>query len=280
MACRLIINADDFGWSESVNEAVARLAAEGAITSTSLMVGAPAAAEAVERLASLPDLAVGLHLTFLAAPAVLPREEIPRLVDRRGWFPRDPIRAGIRYSCRPVVRNDLQREARAQFKAFTGTGQPLSHVDTHVHMGLTPSIFDLALRLAREHRAVGFRVPEDDYALYRRLDPEDARRQWGMAVAFRHLCAGQRERVAAAGLHSPRRCYGFFRSGRLDVPYLVRLIEELPDGDLELHCHPDLGTESGRREYAALQSGEVRRALDRRGVVLSTYRSWTAQAGD
>lgn len=271
MACRLIINADDFGWSESVNEAVARLAAEGAITSTSLMVGAPAAAGAVERQSRLPGLAVGLHLTLLAAPAVLPRADIPHLVDARGWFLPNPVTAGFRYTCRPGLRAELEREASAQFKAFASTGLALSHVDTHVHMSLTPAVFRIALRLAREHRARGFRVPEDHYGIYRRLDPEDARRQIGMAAAFRRLCAGQREPAKAAGLISPRWCFGFFRSGRLDIPYLVRLIEALPEGDLELHCHPDLGTESGTREYEALRSREVRRALRERGVILATY---------
>ena len=47
----------------------------------------------------------------------------------------------------------------------------------------------------------------------------------------------------------------------------------LPDGDLELHCHPDLSTLAGRAECAALRSSRFRDALGKRGVILATYRS-------
>ena len=81
---RLIINADDFGWSTGVNEAVCALHSEGIVTSTSLMVGAPAATDAVERLAASPGLAVGLHVALVGAPPLLPPGEVPHLLDRDG----------------------------------------------------------------------------------------------------------------------------------------------------------------------------------------------------
>jgi predicted glycoside hydrolase/deacetylase ChbG (UPF0249 family) len=59
---RLIVNADDLGLSEAVNEGVFAAHEEGIVTSTSLMVPRPAAAGAVAALAEHPSLAVGLHL--------------------------------------------------------------------------------------------------------------------------------------------------------------------------------------------------------------------------
>jgi predicted glycoside hydrolase/deacetylase ChbG (UPF0249 family) len=58
----LIVNADDLGLSEAVNEGVFAAHEEGIVTSASLMVGRPAALAAVTALAEHPDLAVGLHL--------------------------------------------------------------------------------------------------------------------------------------------------------------------------------------------------------------------------
>ena len=55
------------------------------------------------------------------------------------------------------------------------------------------------------------------------------------------------------------------------MEYLRRLVEELPDGDYELHCHPDADTERGVAELAALASPEFSRALRSRGVGLTTY---------
>lgn len=278
MSRRLILNADDFGWSEGVNAAVAELYDRGVVTSTSLMVGGPAAAGAVEGLRTRPGLAVGLHLALVDALAVLPPAEIPALVGPDGRFPRGPIRMGLRYTFLPPARKQMEREAEAQFAAFAALGLPLSHVDTHVHMALTPAVFHTVLRLARQHGAAGFRVPLDDFALYRQLDPADADRQKGMAVAFRSLCRGRRAAAQAVGLRCTEYCYGFFRSGRLDREYLCRLIARMPDGDFELHCHPDRSTPEGEREYQALASNEFRAALRARGVTLCTYASLAARA--
>ena len=62
---RLIVNADDFGRSRSINEAVIRAHREGILTSASLMVNEPACGEAVALARENPDLCVGLHLSLL-----------------------------------------------------------------------------------------------------------------------------------------------------------------------------------------------------------------------
>ena len=58
---RLIVTADDFGLSREVNEAVEQAHREGILTAASLMVSAPAAADAVARARRLPSLRVGLQ---------------------------------------------------------------------------------------------------------------------------------------------------------------------------------------------------------------------------
>src|SRR5436309_6725489 len=77
---RLIVNADDFGLSESVNAAVLETHDRGIVTSCSLMVAEPAATAAVEAARERPALAIGLHLTAVCGRAVLPAAEIPPLV--------------------------------------------------------------------------------------------------------------------------------------------------------------------------------------------------------
>lgn len=273
MACRLIINADDFGWSEGVNRAVCALYDAGIVTSTSLMVGSPAAAAAAELARERPGLAVGLHMVLVHGPALLPHAEVPALTDTRGWFSMDCTAAAMRYTFLPACRRQLRRELEAQFRAFAALGLGWSHVDSHLHFALVPVFFRAALALAEQYHPHGFRVPEDDARLYARMDPADAARQRAHAAWFSYLCPRQRRRLEPRGFIVPRFCYGFFRSGRLDPTYLARLVHELPDGDFELHCHPDLSTDSGRAEFAALRSPELRQALDERKVQLATYRS-------
>ncbi len=59
---RLIVNADDLGLSAGVNRGVARAHEQGILTSASLMVRAPHAAEAAAYARAHPRLGVGLHL--------------------------------------------------------------------------------------------------------------------------------------------------------------------------------------------------------------------------
>src|SRR5271170_2411822 len=87
---RLIVNADDFGLSASVNAAVVRAHREGILTSASLMVNEPGFAEAVALARQNPRLGVGLHLTLLHGHAALPPGQIPGLVNARGEFSDSP----------------------------------------------------------------------------------------------------------------------------------------------------------------------------------------------
>src|SRR4051794_9797223 len=97
MKRRLIINADDFGRSHSINEAVVRAHREGVLTSASLMMNEVACDEAVALARENPKLGVGLHLTLLCGHSALSPAEIPGLVNARGEFSDAPAGTGFRY---------------------------------------------------------------------------------------------------------------------------------------------------------------------------------------
>jgi chitin disaccharide deacetylase len=94
---RLIVNADDFGFSESTNEAVLRGHLEGILTTASLMVNEPAADQAVRLARQHPTLGVGLHLALVCGRAALPPEKIPDLAAADGQFSGNPVAMGLRY---------------------------------------------------------------------------------------------------------------------------------------------------------------------------------------
>lgn len=58
MAKRVIINADDFGLTDSVNGAIIDLFRAGRLTSATLMVNMPGTRRAVEQFLENPGLAV------------------------------------------------------------------------------------------------------------------------------------------------------------------------------------------------------------------------------
>src|SRR5262249_57191763 len=82
---RLVVTADDFGLGVDVNEAVRRAHRDGILTCASLMMGAPAAKEAVD-IARAEGVPVGVHLTLVDGRPVLPPERVPDLVDSDGRF--------------------------------------------------------------------------------------------------------------------------------------------------------------------------------------------------
>src|SRR5262249_7303322 len=94
---RLIVNADDFGRSHSINAAVIGADHEGILPTASLMVNEPGFSEAVALAKQEPSLGVGLHLTLLCGHSALTPSEIPGLVDGQGRFSDNPVRVGMRY---------------------------------------------------------------------------------------------------------------------------------------------------------------------------------------
>jgi len=89
---KLVVNADDFGRSKAVNQAVVRAHLEGVVNSASLMVTGQAVEQAVELARLNPSLGVGLHLVLVRGRAVLPPEERFRI----WWINRGISGAGRR----------------------------------------------------------------------------------------------------------------------------------------------------------------------------------------
>src|SRR5205823_9842086 len=61
----LILNADDFGMYQAINEATLRTLTEGVVRSTTLMAPCPSALHAMQLLGDNPDIAFGVHLTVI-----------------------------------------------------------------------------------------------------------------------------------------------------------------------------------------------------------------------
>lgn len=228
---RITLTADDFGLSEAVNEAVERAHRDGVLTAASLMVGAPAADDAVARARRMPGLRVGLHLVVIEGPAVLAPTTIPALVDARGWFPADQLRLGMRYFFLPHVRRQLALEIDAQFAAFAATGLPLAHADAHKHMHLHPTVGRLMLAAGSTLGLRRVRVPAEPPAVMARLGTPGG----GALCAWSRLLRAQ---VRRAGMAAPDAVFGLAWSGAMTADRVRRLLSVLPSGDIELYFHP------------------------------------------
>lgn len=231
---RITYTADDFGLTESVNEAVERAHRDGVLNAASLMVAAPAAADAVRRARAMPALRVGLHLVVVEGPAVLPPSAIPALVDAQGRFSSDQFRLGLRYFFRPTARQQLSREIRAQFAAFAATGLLLGHADAHKHMHLHPIVGRLMIDIGRDYGLRTIRVPAEPPGVLARC----GHRPGPGAHALYHWTRLLRRQARVAGLHTTDYCFGLAWSGHMTPDRLRRLRQQLPEGETEIYFHP------------------------------------------
>lgn len=261
-ASRLIITSDDFGADPAVNEAVEIAHRRGVLTAASLMVGAPGAADAVERARRLPSLRVGLHLTLVEARPTLPPEDVPLLVDPSGAFRTNMAAAGATMFFHPGARRQLAAEIEAQFAAFAATGLPLDHVNAHKHFHLHPTIAGLIVRVGARYGLRSVRVPVEPAEALDQVEPAD--RRAGVDL-LRIMAKGLRARLRRAGLTVPDQVFGLRWSGAMTTPRLKGLIERLPAGLTEIYLHPATvdaypGSAPGYRyrdELAALTAPEV-----------------------
>jgi hopanoid biosynthesis associated protein HpnK len=261
---RLIVTADDFGADTAVNAAVEIACREGVLTAASLMVAAPAAADAVARARALPKLRVGLHLVLVEGRPALPPRRVPLLVDASGAFHTDMAAAGARMFFDPAARAQLAAEINAQFEVFAATGLPLDHVNAHKHFHLHPTIAGLIVKIGARYGLKAARSPYEPAAVLRRVEPAAYPGLDPMALMARAL----RGRLRRAGLVVPDQVFGLRWSGAMTTSRLRGLIEALPAGLTEIYLHPAAASYAGcypgyryEEELAALMAPEVASAV-------------------
>ncbi len=266
---RLIVNADDFGRSSSINQAVIRAHREGILTSASLMVNEYPCAEAVELAKQNPRLGVGLHLTLLMGHSALPSGEIPGLVNDYGEFLNDPVKVGFKYFFQPGIRAQLRKEIHAQFARFRATGLLLDHVNGHLHLHLHPTVFSILMEDASKLGIERMRLTRDPF----RLDASLARGRLlyraTHAVIYWILSGRARKSFAEIRIRHTDRVFGLLQNNRVDETYISKLLPAIPPGDSELYSHPSL--DKFKHEFDALISPRVKEQVNKLGIELIRY---------
>jgi chitin disaccharide deacetylase len=266
---RLIVNADDFGRSSSINHAVLQAHTGGILTTTSLMVNESACAEAVKQARDQPNLGVGLHLSLVCGQSALSPGQLRGLVDEHGKFSNNAAAAGIKYFARRGLRDQLRQEIAAQVERFHSTGLVLDHVNGHLHLHLHPVVFDLLMEHAVEWGIQRARLTRDPFRLNARL----AEGRWAYrashALAFHFLAQRSGRGMKSRGIKHADQVFGLLQNGKVDEAYVLALLEQLPRGDSELYSHPSL--DQFKHELDALLSPRVKTRIQELDISLIRY---------
>ena len=256
---RLLVNADDFGWTRDVNDGIVHAHRHGILTATTLMAGGEAFEHAVALAHETPSLDIGVHLTLLQTTSVLTGKPLPK-----------DIATLLRQLA--MRQLDIDGELSAQVRKILAAGIVPTHLDTHKHTHVLPPVASAMARLVREFGIRWVRKPFDF-----------ANTGGFAGRLMRTQRRGIERKLHAAGARTTDHFAGFALTGFLDEEKLLRLLEELPEGSTELMCHPGFLRdelrasptrlkESREIELNALTSAKVLAALQARGIQPGNFR--------
>lgn len=228
---QVLITADDFGWTESQNQAVLRGVNSGTLHRASLLCNGAGFSQAVAIAHGHPQLGVGVHLSLCEGEPLRKSTTRSALCSPAGNFP-DGLSPLLRlFVEQRLPLASVEEEWRAQIERALASGLSLSHLDGHKHVHLLPPLFDLTLRLAREYRVPYVRVPQEAPSLrvLRRVGP------WAVLNA---LARRARRKLAGTGIRTADHFVGFSESGGMSAARLSAAIRAAQPGLTEIMIHP------------------------------------------
>jgi len=282
---RLIVNADDFGFTSGVNRAIVEAHTHGVVTSSTLMANGKAFAEATELITRTPNLSIGCHVVLIDGEPVLGSDQLPSLT-ASGYF-RDGLK---QFAARSVAGrmnpDEISAEATAQIRKIQSTGIVVSHIDTHKHTHVFPQILRPLLKAAADCGVRALRNPFGPRFPLRSGQLLARPKLWtryAEVQILRRFAGKFRESVKRAGFATPDGTLGIEVTGTLDETLFLAIARSIPEGTWEFVCHPgyndaDLLTANTRlrasreTELQVLTLPSAREILARERVELISYR--------
>lgn len=124
----VIINADDFGLTEGINNGILTAHTKGVVTRATLMMNGMAVEHAVKLAKAHPRLKVGIHLALSYGQPL--SKDVDLLVDESNTFKFTKYETDLT----PAEIEQVEQEWDTQIQAFLKTGLTLDHIDSHHHV--------------------------------------------------------------------------------------------------------------------------------------------------
>ncbi|MBM7692027.1 putative glycoside hydrolase/deacetylase ChbG (UPF0249 family) [Peribacillus deserti] len=141
----LLINADDFGFSQGVNHGIIDCHKYGIVNSATMMMNMAGTEHAIELAKQNPRLKVGIHLVLTCGRPLL--QDVPSLVDDYGNF---NSLANLAKAV-DISLDELEREWTAQVERFLASGLKPTHLDSHHHVHTMDQLLPVIQKLSNKY---------------------------------------------------------------------------------------------------------------------------------
>ncbi|MFY4774452.1 chitin disaccharide deacetylase [Metabacillus sp. RGM 3146] len=137
---KLIVNADDFGYSPGVNYGILDAHHQGILTSATMMMNMPGTDHACIISKHAPDLGIGVHFVlttgFPLTNGASLKGENGRFLTQQQFFKRE------------LNAKEIQDEFQAQLSKFLKAGLQPTHFDSHHHVHRQPIVWEILKEIA------------------------------------------------------------------------------------------------------------------------------------
>ncbi len=282
---RLIVNADDFGYTRGVNAGIVRGFRDGIVTSATIMANGDAFEDAIKCAQANPKLGVGCHLVLVGGKCVAPVTQVSSLADSEGRLP-PSLRALLsKLSTGSVRLQAIEAELRAQVERVIASGLRPTHFDSHKHTHAHPRVMEVVVRVAEEFKVTRIRKPFEDAKSLLWPPCRSCVSSWKQRATalIAGVNASSFQKLASShGIRTPDHFMGVAATGRLNREAILAMIGAMRDGVTELMCHPgqydeELEKSSTRlkrergAELEGLTDPDVRRAIREHNVCLMNF---------
>jgi chitin disaccharide deacetylase len=284
----LIVNADDFAWTEGVNRGILEAHLNGIVTSTSLLANGAAFESAIATAKSAPNLGIGVHLNLSDGAPTATREAVTSILNDDGEFLGGPETLLLKIATGSINLHEVEDEWSAQIEKIREAGIQPTHLDGHKHVHMLPGLFEIALRLAKRNNIGAIRISHEASSLRAALASDDELfdatvfKQGVQARGLKLLARDAREQAHHNGIATADYFCGIAQTGELTKEGVLQFLNNLPDGTTELMCHPGYVDkalqksptrlqESRATELAILTDPDVRNLVASQGIRLIDY---------
>ena len=147
MVKKIIINADDLGFSLGVNQAILKAHTYGFLSHASLMANTDYFNHAVEEIIpKSKNLRIGVHVNLTCAKALF----LDNVLTENGSLNNNFVKLLFKRKSKKVLES-IEKEIELQILRIKESGIDISHIDGHEHVHVIPSINKIVIRLAKKY---------------------------------------------------------------------------------------------------------------------------------